>query len=55
MTNDVYTPGEIDDMFNYISYDKGASIVRMIQHLIGAASFQAAMRTYLKTKYAIDW
>lgn len=55
MTNDVYTPEDIDEMFDSISYNKGACIIRMIQHLIGAANFQTAMRTYLKAKYIAAW
>lgn len=55
LTHDANTPEEIADMFGRLTYNKGACIIRMIQHLIGAANFQAAMRTYIRAKYAIVW
>lgn len=51
MTNPVNTPAEIDAMFGSVSYNKGASVIRMIEHTIGSDKFKAAMRDYLRTKY----
>jgi puromycin-sensitive aminopeptidase len=33
--------GEIDEIFDSISYEKGASVIRMLQSYLGAESFQA--------------
>jgi puromycin-sensitive aminopeptidase len=32
--------GEIDEIFDAISYRKGASVIRMLQSYLGAESFQ---------------
>lgn len=53
LTYDVYTPADIESMFDKISYHKGACVIRMIEHLIGTANFQTALRTYLKAKYDV--
>lgn len=46
----VNTPAEIQDRFGGISYSKGGSVIRMIQHALGHDIFQTALRKYLKTK-----
>lgn len=51
MTFDVNSPSEISSIFDNISYNKGAAILRMIQHFMGANYFQQAIREYLRTKY----
>jgi aminopeptidase N len=48
MSHVVNTPAEASSIFNNISYNKGASILRMIQHLIGNTKFVEAIRTYIK-------
>lgn len=48
LTHTVNKPIEIARMFDPISYKKGASIIRMLRHLIGDESFIAGIRKYLK-------
>ncbi|KAM0866611.1 hypothetical protein ACQ4PT_042522 [Festuca glaucescens] len=42
---------EIGAIFDSISYDKGASVIRMLQSYLGAERFQKALASYIK-KYA---
>ncbi|XP_073014330.1 aminopeptidase M1-B-like [Typha latifolia] len=42
---------EIDAIFDSISYEKGASIIRMLQNYLGPACFQRALASYIK-RYA---
>jgi len=44
-------PSEVDEIFDAISYQKGASIIRMLYDWIGDVAFKAGMHSYL-TKYA---
>ncbi|XP_053945437.1 membrane alanyl aminopeptidase-like [Anastrepha ludens] len=44
-----HTPSDISRMFNSISYNKGASFIRMVKHAIGEVNFKASLQTYLKT------
>ncbi|XP_051504053.1 glutamyl aminopeptidase isoform X1 [Myxocyprinus asiaticus] len=46
---DVSTPAEITSVFDAISYSKGASILRMLEDLLGRDIFRAGCRRYLKT------
>ncbi|KAJ8442827.1 LOW QUALITY PROTEIN: hypothetical protein Cgig2_016293 [Carnegiea gigantea] len=39
---------EIDEIFDAISYSKGASVIRMLQSYIGAECFQRALALYIK-------
>ena len=48
---DVNTPDEVQGVFDSISYNKGASVIRMIEHIIGTNNFKSAIKDYLKTKY----
>lgn len=43
-------PSEIDEIFDEISYNKGASVIRMLHHYIGDEHFKKGMNIYL-TKY----
>ncbi|XP_059453182.1 aminopeptidase M1-like [Corylus avellana] len=43
--------GEIDEIFDAISYSKGASVIRMLQSYLGAEPFQRSLASYIK-KYA---
>lgn len=43
----VENPSEITEIFDQISYSKGASIIRMIHNYIGADDFQKGMTLYL--------
>ncbi len=47
----VKDPNEIEQIFDHISYGKGGSILRMIEHYIGFNAFQDGLHSYL-TKYA---
>ena len=44
-------PGEVDSIFDAVSYDKGASIIRMCHDWIGDESFKRGLHEYL-TKHA---
>ncbi|XP_034488262.1 membrane alanyl aminopeptidase-like [Drosophila innubila] len=47
-----YTPAHLSRMFNSISYSKGASFIRMIEHTMGTENFQKSLQEYLaKHKY----
>uniref|UniRef100_A0A336KRZ8 Aminopeptidase N n=2 Tax=Culicoides sonorensis TaxID=179676 RepID=A0A336KRZ8_CULSO len=49
MTNpEVYTPGQSSAMFGSISYNKGASIIRMMEHHMGSDKFQLAIQKYIE-------
>lgn len=47
MTHPVNTPSEISAIFDNISYNKGGSILRMLQHMIGVENFQKTLKHYL--------
>ncbi|CAN4128417.1 unnamed protein product [Withania somnifera] len=40
--------GEIDEIFDAISYRKGASVIRMLQSYVGPETFQRALASYIK-------
>lgn len=40
-------PSEIDEIFDEISYNKGASVIRMLHHYIGEQDFRKGMNIYL--------
>jgi len=44
-------PSEVDEIFDNISYNKGASVIRMLYDWIGDAAFKTGMHNYL-TKYS---
>jgi puromycin-sensitive aminopeptidase len=44
---EVRTPAEATENFDLITYEKGASVVRMIERYLGAETFQKGVRTYL--------
>ncbi|KAL4706781.1 hypothetical protein ACJJTC_018162 [Scirpophaga incertulas] len=51
LTNpDVDTPDSISDMFSAISYYKGASLIRMTDHLIGSETHKLGLRRYLNAR-----
>lgn len=51
LRSDVTTPGEIAAKFDRISYNKGAAILRMLQHAMGTDAFQSAVRDYLVQRW----
>jgi len=44
----VETPAEIDEAFDAITYQKGASVLRMIENYLGPDTFRAGVNTYLR-------
>lgn len=44
----VKNPNEIGQIFDSISYSKGASVIRMLVSYLGAETFQKGLREYLK-------
>lgn len=49
----VNDPNEISELFDHISYAKGASIIRMMTHIIGIETFKQGMHNYLNAfKYS---
>nr|KAG5707291.1 hypothetical protein BaRGS_000065 [Batillaria attramentaria] len=45
----VKDPAEINEIFDKISYAKGASVIRMLQDFIGEDSFRAGLTSYIKS------
>ncbi|KAJ8344157.1 hypothetical protein SKAU_G00314860 [Synaphobranchus kaupii] len=45
---DVQTPADIGQLFDSITYSKGAAVLRMLSDYISDSVFQAGLRTYLK-------
>lgn len=49
----VKNPGEVDQIFDAISYNKGGSLLRMLEATIGSDAFRDGIRRYLhKHRYA---
>lgn len=46
---EVSDPAEISEIFDEISYSKGASIIRMLAEFLGERDFRDGLRLYLKT------
>jgi aminopeptidase N len=44
----VRTPAEIEELFDAITYQKGAAVVRMIEHYVGAGPFRDGVNAYLQ-------
>ena len=40
-------PGEVNEIFDTISYKKGCSIIRMLYEWLGDANFRKGMHNYL--------
>lgn len=51
MSHDVTTPREIQNIFDTITYSKGASILRMVEKTYGTNLFDMALSDYLEKKY----
>lgn len=45
----VNSPAEITELFDTISYEKGASVIRMLENFIGENNFETAVTNYLET------
>ena len=46
---EVVTAADAEGMFDVLTYEKGASVVRMLQQYLGEDRFQAGIRHYLET------
>lgn len=46
----VNTQAQASAMFDNISYNKGASVIRMLSHFIGMEAFKATLNHYLNNK-----
>ena len=46
---EVKNPAEIDEIFDAISYSKGASVIRMLYGWLGEEDFKAGLKSYLTT------
>lgn len=46
---EVYHPSEIAEIFDRVSYSKGASVIRMLYNFLGDKDFKNGLRIYLKT------
>ena len=44
---EVSSPSEINHIFDFISYNKGASILRMLHEYVGNEAFKLGIKTYL--------
>ena len=44
----VHSPAEAEDMFDVITYEKGAALVRMLEQYLGIETFRAGVRLYLR-------
>lgn len=50
MTNDVGSPDAIAAMFNKVTYEKAASVIRMTEHIIGSANFKNGSQQFIDDK-----
>jgi len=46
---EVVSPEDANAMFDVLTYEKGSSVLRMLEQYLGEASFQAGVTRYLKT------
>ncbi|KAK3776842.1 hypothetical protein RRG08_024616 [Elysia crispata] len=46
---EVNTPDEINEIFDYISYEKSGSIIRMMRHFLSPGTFDRGVTAYLKS------
>jgi puromycin-sensitive aminopeptidase len=42
------TPQDIEENFDQITYIKGCAVLRMVEHYLGADTFRAGIRTYMR-------
>src|SRR3989344_1235992 len=47
----VKTPGEVNEIFDHISYDKGGSVLHMLENFVGEKVFRQGLSIFLK-RYA---
>jgi len=46
---EVVSAADAEGMFDILTYEKGASVVRMLEQYLGAAAFRDGIRSYLRT------
>ncbi|MEA3054858.1 MAG: puromycin-sensitive aminopeptidase, partial [Actinomycetota bacterium] len=46
----VMSPADADGMFDVLTYQKGASVLRMLQQFLGEDGFRAGIRLYLRSR-----
>lgn len=49
----VSDPDSVSNHFSTITYAKGASILRMTEHLLGGDTYEKGLREYLKKRYVL--
>lgn len=54
LNHDVYSPSEIRSIFDSITYNKGASILRMLEKSYGKEMFYEALSDYLSKRYVCN-
>ena len=50
LSSDANSPSEISNKFQSISYNKGGSVIRMMEHFLGQEAFESGLRQYLRDK-----
>lgn len=50
MSKAVDSPSEVSGIFDSFSYNKGASVIRMTEHIMGTNNFKIALQQYLRAK-----
>lgn len=51
MTNiNTNSPAEVQGQFGTVTYNKGASVIRMVRNWLSESTFQKALKNYMKTK-----
>jgi aminopeptidase N len=45
---DVETPAQIEEIFDAITYEKGASVMRMVESYVGAETFRKGVNAYIQ-------
>ena len=48
---DVRTPDQINTLFDSITYDKGSSLLRMLEAIVGPENFRQALKVRLDFYY----
>ena len=51
IVQNVSSPSQIAELFDSITYSKGASIIRMLENLVGSEIFRKATSNYLEKFY----